>query len=714
MFRKASLLAVTLFAIACSGPARTGPNVRPGDDIVAAPPPVTPTPAPPQPAAARPKYGTFGFDIAGMDRSIAPGDDFAGYANGTWVKTTEIPPDRGNYQTFAVLAEEAAVRTRAILSDTVKANAPAGSEERKIADFYATFMDEAAIEAKGTTPLKPELARIAAIKTRKELSRELGATLRADVDALNSTDYNTDRLFGLWVAEDMNDTSKYRPYLMQGGLGLPNREYYVGAAPKFADVRKQYTAHVAAMLKLAGIDKPDARAANVVKLETAIAKTHWTVDATGDVTKANTVWRREELPRKAPGIDWPACLEAAGLAQQPTFGAWQASAIAGTAKLVGSQPLDAWKDYLAFHAIQRASSVLPKAFVDQSFAFYGTQLYGTPKQRDRWKRGVEATNDALGDAVGKLYVARHFPPAYKAQLETMVKNVLTAFGQRIDRLDWMSAATKQKAKDKLANFQVGVGYPDKWREYGTLEIVAGDAYGNAFRAQHHAYQRDIAKLGKPVDRSEWWLLPQTVNALNMPMQNMIIFPAAILEPTFFDPHADPAINYGAIGGVIGHEVVHGFDDVGALFDAKGNLSNWWTADDMKQFKARGKALAAQYSAYKPLPDLNLNGEQVLGENIADLAGLAVAYDAYKLSLGGKPAPVLDGFTGDQRFFMGWAQNYRAKFREQTLRNAVLTGVHSPGPFRAQTVRNQDAWYTAFDVKPGQGLYLAPEARVRIW
>ncbi|MDP3749417.1 MAG: M13 family metallopeptidase [Phenylobacterium sp.] len=683
-----------------------------------APAPAPPAQSAPAPVAEaprpQPKFGTFGFDVAGMDKAVAPGDDFFEHANGTWAKTTEIPADRGSYNTFGILTEIAGVRTRAIIEDAAKAPGAEGSEARMIGDYYASFMDQAAIEAAGLEPLKPELDRIAAIKTRADLSRELGAGLRADVDALNATDLQTDRLFGLWVAEDMNDTSMYRPYLMQGGLWMPDREYYLGDTPRFKDLRAGYQDHIAKMLTLAGYDDAPRRAARVLALETAIAKAHWTVDATSDVAKANTVWTRAELATRAPGLDWTAYLTAAGLADQPRFGAWQASAIAGLAKLVGDQPIAAWKDYLAFHAVERGAPLTGQALVDEHFAFNGTALSGTPQQRERWKRGVDNTSLALGEAVGKLYAERHFSPDAKAQVQDMVKNLLVAFDARVDRLDWMSPQTKARAKEKLANFKVGVGYPDKWRDYSGLRIVRGDAYGNWERGSLFEYRRNVAKLGKPVDRDEWFLLPQDVNALNMPMQNMIIFPAAILEPTFFDPNADAAVNYGAIGGVIGHEIVHGFDDIGALFDPRGNLKNWWTPADMAQFKARGAALARQYSTYEPLPGLHLNGEQVLGENIADLAGLATAYDAYHLSLKGAPAPVIDGFTADQRFYFGWAQNYRSKYREAALRRAVLTGVHSPGMYRAQTVRNQDPWYGAFDVKPGQGLYLAPADRVKIW
>ncbi|HEX5378871.1 MAG TPA: M13 family metallopeptidase [Phenylobacterium sp.] len=681
-----------------------------------APPPAAAAPAPVAEAPARPKpaLGTFGFDTDGMDKAVAPGDDFYAYANGAWVKTTEIPPDRSSYNSFRVLTDIADKRTAELIETASKSGAPEGSEARKIGDVYASFVDEAAIEAKGAAPLKPELDRIAAIRTRKDLSRELGAQMRADVDVLNATSIHTERLFGLWVVEDLNDTTKYLPYILQGGLGMPDKEYYTSEGPKFEELRGQYKAHVAAMLKLAGFDDVDARAARVMALEMAIARTHWSVDDSSDVTKTNTRWAKAELARKAPGMNWAAFLDAAGLADQPRFGAWQASALAGEAKLVGSQPLQAWRDYLAFHAVERGAPYLSKAFVDENFAFNGKALSGTPQLAARWKRGVGVTNAALGEAVGKLYVAKYFPPEAKAEVQVMVKNILAAFDKRIDRLDWMTPQTKARAHEKLANFKVGVGYPDKWRDYSGLEIRPGDAYGNWERGELFEYRRNLAKLGQPVDRDEWYLTPQTVNALNTPLQNAISFPAAILGPPFFDPNADAAVNYGAIGGVIGHEVSHGFDNTGALFDAKGNLNNWWTPEDMAHFQASTDALARQYDAYKPLPDLNLKGQQTNGENIADLAGLATAYDAYHLSLNGAPAPVIDGFSGDQRVFLGWAQNYRSKYRDAALRRAILTDVHSPGPYRAATVRNLDAWYPAFDARPGQGLYLAPADRVRIW
>ena len=709
MMPRPSLFAAVAAAVLVSACATT-PAAPPAPPVAEAAPP--PPPVPPKPKA---QVGEFGFDVSGMDTSVAPGDDFFRYAVGKWVDRTEIPADRSNLTAFAVIAEKAAERTHAIIEDTAKTEAPAGSEARKIGDYFASFMDEAKVEQLGASPLKPELDEIAAIRTRKDLSRVLGASIRADTDALNATNFYTERPFGLWVAEDLDDTTKYRAYLMQGGLGMPDREFYLGQTPRFAELRGKYVAHVAAMLKLAGYPDPEGAAKRVMALETAIARTHATVDESSDVTKSNTVWTRAELPKKAPGLDWEAFLTSAGLADQPRFGAWQAGAVAGMAKLTGNQPIAAWRDYLAFHAVERGAPFLSKVFVDEHFAFNGTALSGTPQQRERWKRGVDNSSAALGEAIGKLYVERHFSPQAKAQAAEMAGNVLKAFDQRIDKLEWMTPETKARAKRKLGNFRVYVGYPDTWRDYSGLEIVRGDAYGNWRRASLFEYRRNVAKLGKPVDRGEWFMSPQTVNALFAPSQNSIIFPAAILEPTFFDPNADAAVNYGAIGGVMGHEVSHGFDDLGAQFDENGNLRNWWAPQDLTRFKAETKKLADQYSAYEPLPGLHFNGQQVLGENIADVAGLATAYDAYHLSLKGQPAPVIDGLTGDQRVFLGWAQVWRTKTREASVRQRLVSDPHAPPESRVDVpVRNIDAFYEAFGVKPGDPMYLPPEQRVRIW
>jgi putative endopeptidase len=670
-------------------------------------------PARAQPGA-KPEVGAFGFNVAGMDRSVAPGDDFYRYAVGKWVDTTEIPPDRSSLGSVAVIRDTAAARVRGIIEETAKADAPEGSDARKIGDYFTSFMDEARIEQLGAKPLKLELDAIAAIRTRKDLSAALGASLRSDVDVLNLGEFYTPRIFGLWIGEDMDNAARYRPYLLQGGLGMPDREYYLGANPRFGELRARYEAHIAAMLRLAGFTETEARAGRVMALEMAIAKTHVSVADSNDFAKGDTVWRRADLASKAPGLDWTAFLAAAGLGDQQQFGAWQPSAIAGISKLSASQPLQAWKDYLAFHAIEEAAPFLSKAFTDEHFAFNGHALLGTPQPAQRWKRGVDDTSTALGEAVGKLYVERYFPPEAKARAQEMAANVLKAFAARLDRLDWMSPQTKAQAKKKLANFRVMVGFPDRWRDYSALRIVRGDAYGNWRRATLFEYRRNLAKLGHPVDRGEWFMTPQTVNALFAPARNSVTLPAAILAPTFFDPNADAAVNYGALGGGLGHEVSHGFDDNGAQFDADGNLRNWWTKADMDHFKAEAQKLVEQYSAYEPLPGLHIDGQQTLSENIADVAGLATAWDAYQLSLKGRPAPVIDGFTAEQRFFLSWAQNNRAKFRDAALRRQVVSAILPPTPYRALTVRNLDAWYRAFDVKPGQKLYLTPQDRVKIW
>jgi putative endopeptidase len=655
-----------------------------------------------------------GIDLSGMDRSIKPGDDFFGYANGTWFKTTQIPPDRSNYGLDARLADETNLRTRGLLEEAAKSAAPAGSDERMVGDYYAAYMNEAAIEARGIEGIRDWLDRIAAISDRRALVESIAQTIRADVDPLNYTNLHTQHLFGIWVAQDFNEPSRYRPYLLQGGLGMPDREYYLSDSPRMADIRNRYKAHIAAVLELAKITNADVRAAQIFDLETKIAKVHWSRADSGEVLKANNPWKAEEFKAKASGMDWQTFFKAAGLDGADLFIVWQPSAIAGEASLVGSEPLETWKDYLAYQILDRWSALLPKKFVEERFAFYEKTLSGTEQLRKRWKRAVASTNSALGDAVGRLYVQHYFTPNAKAKAEAMAALLVRAFGSRIDKLTWMSPQTKAKAKEKLATLKVGVGYPDKWRDYSGLEISRDNALGNAFQAELFEYRRSLAKLGKAVDRSEWWITPQTVNALNLPIQNALNFPAAILQAPYFDPKADTARNYGAIGAVIGHEISHSFDDQGSQFDATGKLSNWWTPADFAHFKEASTRLIAQYDAYRPFPDLSVNGRQTLSENIADVAGLSVAYDGYRLALGGKPAPLLQGFTGDQRFFINFAQSWRDKYREALLRQLVLTNGHAPSEYRADAVRNIDAWYEAFKVVPGQILYLSPGDRVRLW
>ena len=654
-----------------------------------------------------------GVDLAGIDKSVAPGDDFFHYANGAWLKATEIPPDRSAYGTSSILDELATERTAALIREAGAQAAP-GSEARKIGDYYATFMDEEAIEAKGLSPVKPELDRIAGVNDKDALARALGARMRADVDIFNATNLHTPNILGLWIAQDLDDPSRYAAFLVQGGLGMPDREYYLDPSPRMAEIRTKYQAHIAKVLQLAGLGDSEAKASRIFELERKIAQSHASRTESQDVVKGNNHWTRKDFETRAPGMNWTAYFAAAGLADQPVFVVWQPGAATGISALVASEPLDTWKDFLRLHAIERSAAVLPKAFADESFDFYGRVLTGTPKQRDRWKRAVAATNAALGEAVGKLYVKKYFPPEEKARAEEMVRNLTEAFRRRIDKLDWMALETKARAKAKLATLKVGVGYPDRWRDYSELEVVRGDAFGNAERASLFELKRNLAKLGKPIDRDEWVMTPQTVNAVNLPVMNALNFPAAILQPPRFDSKNTAAANYGATGATIGHEICHSFDNEGAMFDATGKLSNWWTKDDFAHFKEASERLVRQYDAYRPFPDLTVNGRLTLSENIADVAGLSAAYDGYRLSLQGKEAPVVGGLTGDQQFFVAFAQSWRTKIREQALRQRIVTDGHAPAEYRADTVRNLDAWYTAFDVKPGQGLFLGPSDRVRVW
>ena len=655
-----------------------------------------------------------GIATADMDTTVKPGDDFYRYADGNWIAHTEIPADRTSVGVFASLADISTKRTAGLIEEAARSNPAPGTPARKIADLYASFMDEKAIEARGLAPLKPELTAIAAIKTQKELAKALGETLRADVDALNFTNFHTANLFGLWVAPGFNDSDHYAPYLMQGGLQLPNRDYYLGASPRMETIRTAYQAHIAAMLKLAGVTEPEARAARIFALELAIAKTHQSLADSEDIHKANNTWTSADFTAKAPGLDWPEYLRAAGLATQKSFLVWQPEAFTGESALVASTPIESWRDYLAYHLIEAHAGTLPVALADERFAFFGKVLSGAIEQRPRVQRGVALVNTLLGDEVGKLYVARYFSSREKAQVQALVVNLIAAFRVRIDNLTWMAPATKSEAKAKLDTLKVSVGYPDTWRDYSAYTPKPGDLYGNVERAGLFDLRYEESRLGKPVDRGEWCLEPQEVNAVNLPLHNGLNFPAAILEPPFFDPAAPDAVNYGAIGVIIGHEISHTFDSEGAAFDSKGRVRNWWTPEDLAHFNASTTALAAQYDTYKPFPDLNLNGRQTLGENIADVAGLQASYDGFHASLHGKEAPIQDGFTGDQQFFLAFGQNWKSKAREAALRGQVMTDGHSPGEFRAATVRNLDAWYPAFDVKPGEKLYLAPPDRVKIW
>ena len=660
------------------------------------------------------KSDTHGIAVGNMDPSVKPGDNFYQYANGAWIKRTEIPPDRGRIGVFTTLDDLSNKRTLGLIEEAVKENAPAGSNNRKVADLYTSYMDEAGIEAKGLDPLRPHLEAIAAIRDKRELARALGESLRADVDALNNTNFHTANLFGLWVAPGFNDSDHYAAYLLQGGLQLPDRQYYLSDSDRMRDIRAKYQAHVSAMLKLAGFSDSDARAQRIIELEHAIAEKHLSLTENEDIQKANNPWKQSDFATKAPGLDWAEYFRGAGLSNQASFIVWQPSAFIGESALVASTPLDTWKDWLAFHMVEAHAAVLPKALAEERFAFVGKTLSGTPQQRPRWQRGVALVNVLLGDAVGKVFAQRYFSPEAKAQVEGMVANIIASFRKRIEALSWMDPATKAEAQAKLTTLYVGIGYPETWRDYSAYEVKADDIFGNIWRGGLFAYHRDVNRLGSSVNRKEWSMHPQTVNAVNLPLQNALSFPAAILQPPFFDPLAPAAVNYGAIGSVIGHEISHTFDTEGSAFDSKGRVRDWWTPADLAHFKAATARLAAQYDAYKPFPDLSVNGKQTLGENIADNAGISAAYDGYRAALGAKPAPVQDGFSGDQQFFIAFGQNWGSKQREAALRQQVMTDPHSPAEYRSDMVRNVDAWYPAFNVQPGEKLYLAPPDRVQIW
>jgi endothelin-converting enzyme/putative endopeptidase len=659
-----------------------------------------------------------GIDASRMDTSVKPGDDFYHYANGAWIAHTEIPADRTGISGFSMLADIVNKRVAAVIEEAAKSNPAPGTEKRKIADLYASYMDEKAIDAHGLAALQPHLAEIAAIANQRELATALGHTLRADVDALNNTNFHTSNLFGVWIAPGFNDPDHYTPYLMQGGLALPDRAYYVTDSPRMKDIREKYVLHIAAMLKLAGYDSSSesltARAQAILALETAIATKHISLAEDENIKKANNVWQAADFAKNAPGLDWAAYFAAGDLAKQPSFIVWQPTAIAGEAALVASTPIATWKDYLAFHLIEQYAAATSSALADERFNFTGKVLTGAQQQRPRDQRAVQLVNGVLGDAVGQLYAAQYFPPADKAKVEEMVANLLASFRTRLERLTWMTPATKAEALRKLGTLQVGIGYAGHWRSYDGLEIKPDDLFGNLWRDSLFNYRYELARIGKPTDRKEWTMTPQTVNAVNLPLDNGLNFPAAIFGPPFFDPKAPDAVNYGAIGTIIGHEISHTFDSEGAAFDSQGKVRNWWTDADRAHFDASIEALAKQYDAYAPFPDLHLNGHQTLGENIADLAGITASYDAWKASLHGKPAPVVGGLTGDQQFFLGYAQSESGKSREAAIRQQVLTDPHSPGEYRADTIRNLNAWYAAFDVKPGDKLYLAPAERVHIW
>jgi putative endopeptidase len=669
-------------------------------DQAQVPPPPVAAAAPEAPAPApgpKPQYGTFGFDTAGMDKSVAPGDNFYQFANGTWAKTTPIPADKSNYGSFNILDDLSRERTRGIIEEQAK------DPNSRIGNAYASFMDTAAVEAKGLAPFGPWLNEIRAAKTKKDLTK-----LYSDADQLG-----IGIPFNMFIGQDRKASDQYALNVLQGGLGMPDRDYYLSKDPKLAETKAKYLQHLTNMLTLAGEANAAARAKAIVDFETNIAQVHWPRAESRNATKTYNRFSLAELRKLGPSFDFPAFAKADGMNVDHVI-VFQPSAFKGIAAQIGRTPLAVLKDQLLVRSLDAYSADLPQKFDAENFSFYGTVLNGTPQQEDRWKRAVDFTVGALGDDVSKLYVAKYFPPETKAAADELVHNLIAAMDRRIDKLDWMSAETKTKAHAKLAAFTPKIGYPSQWRDMSALVVDRGDLLGNAMRSNRFRHEYEIGKLGGPIRRWEWGMTPMTINAYSNPTMVEIVFPAAILQPPFFDPNADAAVNYGGIGAVIGHEMSHQFDDQGAKYDLHGNLVDWWTPADAQNFQSRLDKLEQQYNAYEPLPGMHVIGKLTMGENVADLAGLTVAHDAYIFSLGGKEPPVIDGMTADERFYLGWAQVWRRNYREANLRQRLLTDPHSPSEQRTSIVRNMDPWYPAFSVQAGQKLYLAPADRVRIW
>jgi putative endopeptidase len=655
-----------------------------------------------QAPAAKPALGSFGVDTAQMDTAVKPGDDFFRYVNGRWLATATIPADRARFGAFDMLRDKAEADVRTLVEALTRTTPPAGSVAQKVADLYAAWMDEAAIEARGLQPLKGDLDAIAAASTKGDLIRLM---VRIGYSGP----------FGFGIQPDPADPTKYVVSIGQAGLGMPVRDYYLSTGEKFDGYRTAYKAYVTRVFELLGDPAPAESAAAVIALETRLATAHWPIEQRRNVKATNNPMDRAGLAAAAPAVDWPAALDAAGLGGVTRVVLREVSAVKDGAALLDTEPVGTWKKYLAFHVADDAADQLPKAFDDASFAFYSKALRGVEAKRDRWKRGTALLDQLIGEGVGELYVAKYFPPGHKAQMDALVENLRAAMGERLKTLAWMDDATRAEAQKKLATFEPRIGYPAKWRDYRAFTVEKGKLFENVRAGRLFAWKRRVERLGTPVDRTEWNMNAQTVNASYNPLLNQITFPAAILQPPFFDPHADPAVNYGGIGAVIGHEMGHGFDDSGREFDQAGRIRNWWTPETNAKFLAQAERFGAQYTAFCPLPNTCVNGKLTMGENIGDLGGLEMAYTAYKLSLKGKPAPVLDGFTGDQRFFLAHAQIWRAAIRDDALRNQILTDSHAPAAARGSIPeRNMDAWYAAFDVKPGDKAFIPPDQRVRIW
>lgn len=657
-----------------------------------------------QKAAAQtaPELGAWGVETANIEANVDPGDDFFRYVNGKWLDTFQIPEEYSSYGSFTTLFERSEDRVKKIIEEAAQSNAAAGSLEQKIGDYYAAYLDTAAINAKGFDAVAEDFADIDAAQSHADIARLLGDP------ALGAS-----TPIGFFVNVDAKQTDRYVTYVTQSGLGMPNRDYYLDE--KFADKRPKYIAYIERALSLAGVEGAAEKAQGIFDLEKKMAEVHWEPAKRRNRDLTYNLKTIDELKAFAPEMPWDAAFEAAGLGGQSEVVVREDDAIQALAEIFEETPVETWKAYLKFHILNDNSDVLPTALDDASFAFFGTELRGTPKQRERWKRGVAAVNGAMGEAVGKVYVERYFPPDSKEQMQQLVANLRTALKERINTLDWMGEDTKAQALEKLDKFTPKIGYPDKWRDYSSLDVTEGEAYLNSKRADEFEWDYSISRLGGPVDKTEWGMTPQTVNAYYNSTRNEIVFPAAILQAPFFDPNADPAVNYGGIGAVIGHEIGHGFDDQGRKSDGDGVLRDWWTAEDAANFQVLADKLGAQYGSYEPVPGFFVNPGLTMGENIGDIGGLAMAYHAYKLSLNGEEAPVIDGYTGDQRFFLAWGQVWKRLNREEALKNQIATDPHSPAQYRVNgVVRNMDAWYEAFNVTDEDALYLPPEDRVQIW
>ena len=646
-----------------------------------------------------------GVILKNMDTLVKPGDNFDAYVNGNWAKSNKIPADKASIGVGQIIDDKAQEDVKAIIENSSKGNFANGSDEQKIGDFYEAFMNVRTRDKKGINPLIPEFKKIDAIANYSDLAEYFGVANK----------YGNIIPFQIGVIEDFKDPTQYMLFTWQGGLGLPDREYYFLEDSKSKEIRSKYVIHIAKMLELGNVENSTKLATQIMALETLMASNHMKKELTRDYGKLYNKYAIKDLNKLMPDFDWDSMLKSAGIPNQKNITITQVEYIKSLNTIIKKTPLETWKNYLKWSTINGATSSLSTALQDENFEFYGKVMYGVEKQKPLWRRGVQAVNSNLGEIVGKVYVEKHFSPESKEHVTILVKNLLKAYEESIKKLDWMSPETKKQALEKVSKFTIKVGYPDKWRDYSKLKVIKGDLYGNIQRATEFEYNRQINKLGKPVDRTEWGMTPQTVNAYYNPTQNEIVFPAAILQAPFFDSNVEDAVNYGGIGAVIGHEIGHGFDDQGSTFDGEGMMRNWWTAKDLAAFKLRTKALVAQYNEFKVFPDLNVNGEFTQGENIGDLGGLSIALKAYKTSLNGKDSPVLDGFTGEQRLFIGWAQSWLNKDREETLRNQIASDPHSPPKFRVNgVVRNIPEFYKAFNVKPTDSLYLAPEKRVRIW